>query len=190
MGNRDGEEGFEASAVDEGRRSDAGGARARENRDDFDCAETQAHSGSDVSAGIKAGRDVGRRSRKERGVMGAVGQMPTSHHGGCRSVGSRACPACPKPWSWSQSRPTTVLLGLISRRDKSPTSTSSEGALCASQQLNSRFDWRSCVECMGGSLEPLGTVERGRTDPSYSPPGMLPGETPRSCPGCRRQGLL
>jgi hypothetical protein len=39
----------------------------------------------------------------------------------------------------SQKRPMIALSGLIVRRDKSPTSTTSEEAPCASRQLNNRF---------------------------------------------------
>src|SRR6266700_2725950 len=39
---------------------------------------------------------------------------------------------------WCENRPMTALWGLISQRDKSPTSTSSEGESYSSQQLNSQ----------------------------------------------------
>jgi hypothetical protein len=68
MGNNDGEEGFEASAVDEGRGAHAEDAGARADEDNCDRAQPQAERGCGVSAGIKAGRDAGRRSRQERGV--------------------------------------------------------------------------------------------------------------------------
>src|SRR5271166_3018198 len=39
---------------------------------------------------------------------------------------------------WCENRPMIVLPGLISRHDKSPTATNSEGAPSSSQQLNSQ----------------------------------------------------
>jgi hypothetical protein len=62
MRNRDGEEDNEEPAVDEGRGAHAEDARAREDEDNGDRAEVKAERGCGVSAGIKAGRDVGWRS--------------------------------------------------------------------------------------------------------------------------------
>jgi hypothetical protein len=72
MGNDGGEEDNEEPAVDEGRGAHAEDARAREDKDDCDRAEAQAERGCGVSAGIKARRDAGRRSREEEGVKGTV----------------------------------------------------------------------------------------------------------------------
>jgi hypothetical protein len=58
----------EKAAVDERRGADAEDARAREDKDDCDSAQAQAERGCGVSAGIKARRDAGWRSREERGV--------------------------------------------------------------------------------------------------------------------------
>jgi hypothetical protein len=50
----------------------AGESRARADEDNGDRAEAQAERGCGVSAGIKAGRDAGRRSRGEEGVKGEL----------------------------------------------------------------------------------------------------------------------
>jgi hypothetical protein len=55
----------EKAAVDERRGADAEDARARAD-EDSDRAQTQAERGCGASAGIKAGRDAGRRSRGSR----------------------------------------------------------------------------------------------------------------------------
>jgi hypothetical protein len=51
--------------VDEGRRADPEDARAREDKDHGDRAETWAERGSDISEGKRARCDSGRRSREE-----------------------------------------------------------------------------------------------------------------------------
>jgi hypothetical protein len=68
-GNNDGEEDNAEPAMDEGRAAHAEDARARADEDNGDRAQAQAKRGCGVSAGIKAGRDAGRRSREERGVI-------------------------------------------------------------------------------------------------------------------------
>jgi hypothetical protein len=69
-GDRDGEEDNADPSVDKGRGPHAEDARAPEDKNDCDRAEAEAERGCGVSAGVKAGRDVGRRSREERGVKG------------------------------------------------------------------------------------------------------------------------
>jgi hypothetical protein len=69
MGNNDGEEDNANSSVDKGRDPHAEDARARADEDNRDSTQAQAERGCGVSAGIKAGRDAGRRSEKE-GVKG------------------------------------------------------------------------------------------------------------------------
>jgi hypothetical protein len=68
--------------VDEGRGAHAEVACARADEDNRDRAQAQAERGRGVSAGIKAGRDVGRRSREEGDVTprGAVCERRVSHH--------------------------------------------------------------------------------------------------------------
>ena len=73
MGNRDGEEDNADSSVDKGRAPHAEDARARADEDNRDRAQAQAERGCGVSAGIKAGRDAGRRSREEEYVMARDG---------------------------------------------------------------------------------------------------------------------
>jgi hypothetical protein len=85
MGNRDGEEGNADSSVDKGRGPHAEDARTRADEDNRDRAQAQAERGCGVSAGIKAGRDVGRMSREEGGVT-------------CRVI-SLVGPAEPLTWS-------------------------------------------------------------------------------------------
>jgi hypothetical protein len=72
MGNNDGQEDYAQPSVDKGRAAHAEDARAREDKDDCDRAEAQAERGCGVSAGIKARRDAGWRSREEGGVKGTV----------------------------------------------------------------------------------------------------------------------
>jgi hypothetical protein len=67
--------------VDEGRAAHAENARARADEDDCDRAQAQAERGCGVSAGIKAGRDAGRRSREERGVI-AQGRVVVGYGSG------------------------------------------------------------------------------------------------------------
>jgi hypothetical protein len=70
MGNNDGEEGYADSSVDEGRGPHVEEARGPADKDNGDRAEAEAERGCGVSAGIKAGRDGGWRSREEEGVRG------------------------------------------------------------------------------------------------------------------------
>jgi hypothetical protein len=62
MGNEDGEEDYAEPSVDEGRGTHAEDARGPADKDNGDRAEAQGERGCGVSAGIKAGRDAGRRS--------------------------------------------------------------------------------------------------------------------------------
>jgi hypothetical protein len=77
--------------VDEGRGTHAEDARARANEDNGDRAQAQAERGCGVSAGIKARRDAGSRSREERGVRGASGLRAITIEA-ISGVGSGACP--------------------------------------------------------------------------------------------------
>jgi hypothetical protein len=61
----------EAASVDKGRCPDVKGARARENKDDGDSAETEAKRGSDVSASHETWGDAGRRPEEEKSVSGS-----------------------------------------------------------------------------------------------------------------------
>jgi hypothetical protein len=69
MGNNDGEEDNAEPSVDKGRAAHAEDARGPADEDNGDRAQAQAERGGGVSAGIKAGRDAGRRSREGRGVI-------------------------------------------------------------------------------------------------------------------------
>jgi hypothetical protein len=76
-------------------------ARARADEDNGDRAKAEAKRGCGVSAGIKAGRDAGRRSREEEGVKRALEERYPRHiqrdvvlrHRSLslRSIGSRQC---------------------------------------------------------------------------------------------------
>jgi hypothetical protein len=72
MGKNDGEEDNAEPAVDEGRGAHAEEARGPADKDSGDRAQAQAERGCRVSAGIKGGRDGGRRSREEGSVRGAL----------------------------------------------------------------------------------------------------------------------
>jgi hypothetical protein len=61
--------------VDEGRRADAQDARAGEDKDNGDCAETEADAGSDDAESHETWGDVGGRSEEE-GVMAGLGSFP------------------------------------------------------------------------------------------------------------------
>jgi hypothetical protein len=71
MGNRGGEEDFEAASVGERGYSYVEESRSREDKDDRDRARTKAERGSHASEGNEIGSNAGRWSRKERGVRGA-----------------------------------------------------------------------------------------------------------------------
>jgi hypothetical protein len=68
MENRDGEEGYEAPSVDEGGHSHAKDARAREDKDDCDCAQTEAQRGSYASEGDGAWCDAGDIAKEEKEI--------------------------------------------------------------------------------------------------------------------------
>jgi hypothetical protein len=68
MGNNDGEEDYEAAAVDERGHSHAHVDGAREDKDDCDRGEIKAKRGCDATQSISSWCDTGGRSREERGV--------------------------------------------------------------------------------------------------------------------------
>jgi hypothetical protein len=64
-GNGDGEDDYEAAAVDERGHSYAHVDGARQDKDNCDCAQTQADCASDISEGDEAGRDDAGRLEEE-----------------------------------------------------------------------------------------------------------------------------
>jgi hypothetical protein len=72
-GEENGEEDDKAAAVDEGRRADAQDARAGEDKDNGDCAQTEAERGSDLSEGGTTRGDAGGRSKEEGDKIGLRG---------------------------------------------------------------------------------------------------------------------
>jgi hypothetical protein len=87
MGNKDGEEDYEASSVDERGRSYPQNARTREDEDNCDRAEIEAQRGSHETEGNEIGCDVGRRSEETRGVKEADDGERSDHATGRRFIG-------------------------------------------------------------------------------------------------------
>jgi hypothetical protein len=76
MGNRNGEEGYEAD-VDEGGRADAEGARTREDEDECDRTEAQAQRRGNVSESTGTWPDGGGGSKEEKDIATADLQDPS-----------------------------------------------------------------------------------------------------------------
>ena len=87
MGNRDGEEDYEASSVDERGRSYPQNARTREDEDNCDRAEIEAQRGSHESEGNEIGCDAGRTSQETRGVKEADDSERSDRATGRRLIG-------------------------------------------------------------------------------------------------------
>ncbi len=76
-GDRDGEEDDEGSTVDKGRCAHPKDARAREDKDDGDRAQTQAKLGSDLSAGKETRCHTGWRPEEKGSVIDRPNQNPS-----------------------------------------------------------------------------------------------------------------